>query len=429
MRNTICVLLMGALAGCGSSGGLGATGNPDATVRVEGEAARDTAQSGVATVIGAAISPQGASGFSSGTPSSVQPPADFFADAPAAKNGLATAQQPTSQLSAWQGPESGPDGKDGWYRRILTWSYPDTTGTDVTQVSSLWARAEPAHDFKANGFANLSMETLHYAWTADEGFWKGATWLMSFTFKGAVKLPGGDIVPGGYAGQWSWDVPDDAQRYAGSHAEGSYRLTNALHEIFFHPSDAVRDELVNAGTGKTWDLAADGIWEMSYSGEYFDLNNDPAGTWFGGGQGTNMFAATITKTGADTLSVFMDLQGDSVYYWASGTPQSGTDYFAEPDYSATVTPPGAIWGEFSNDNQGGNGKDGLLFWTESSFWSKNSSGAKITADGQFTEDPAVQGVFTSYNRTRSLSAAGGTPIESVYCSDPSVASDCPATTQ
>ncbi len=426
------------LASCGGEGNSNVfgSGDPDKTVEVAGEAARDTARTAISSAIQNAANPTGSGGASVGAPSAVSPdPAVFSDDSGTAK---LTTQQGV-ELSPWEGPLAGPDGVDGWYRRTYSWSWPGTDGTQVTQESSYWFRTVPEHDFKLGWAAMGAAEEVHYGWTNESGFWEKSRFLLSFTFKEPVNLPDGSIQAGRVAGKWSWEVDEDANHYAGSKSNGEYEFVTGLHEYLSLENEQARNTILELKPGKDLRFEGGGEYKSSYSGVYFDYNNSEVGRWFGGGLGTNIFSSVVTKESETSLVFHTSGSGDATWFWGAGDQDNTVNYFERPDYDGSVTPPGAIWGTLpGHDDNFGKlrpatfaSEPGLLYWSTSEYWSTwGGTFGFDAATGVPTGDDHNDQDFESkyYNRTESLSASGGDPVEYVSCSSKEISSDCPDTT-
>ncbi len=419
----------------------------DQVVTLSGKAVAETAGTAINSAVNDAV--KGANGGAAGTiPSNVSPQAGVFEDdtAAAAPAYGPLANDDQNKVSDWMGPEVGPDGEAGWYRRTWSYSYNDVTydtntnsyNTQVTDTYSYWFRSMPDSDF-SQGWHQVSAEKLWYAWTAESARWADATWLMTIEFKQPSELPNGTLTAGSTTGNWHWTIDSNATHFAGTKGEGHFRYSAGGGDHFLE-GEEVKEVLKAMAIGDTFAHETSGDNEWEYNGTSYGYDNKLVQSWFGGGKGKNSLKVVVEKIEANKVKGSFDSAYNGTNFWGIGASDATIDYLAKPAYSETVTPPGDAWAVLnyhSNDNNAGNGpeeRDGLLYWGEYEGKGIFSGSGEIERDesdqkGDDDNDNDDEGSYEGYSRSSYMSYRGGKVQEYVYCSSPDYADFCPADDQ
>ncbi len=408
-------------------------------------------------------------------PDNVRPPADLFEDGVdvAAAPGLRPMYYENS-LSAWQGPEAGPDGKAGWYFReasATTWNY--DTSEEVVWKWRYWLRFEPAADV-TKGLADISADRTHYGYTSENGTWHDWKYVVSFGVTRMTTDGAGKQVPAEVEGSWVWEVGPNAEWYRGSRSEGTYvySILNPEHLFMGHEQegyDDEEDEVVDpyggmkVGESRSINLGSKG--KSDYTGVFYDRDNELESKWYGGSTNTSSGTARVTRKDQDNLSAVMEWAYGSLSYWGQGERPAGVDFTKAPAFVSDSVPAGDAWGiPVWSHNQELEARDGLLYWSRGEGaqdmtmeWNATLIAeleAKVEAARAVMDDPestqeertkATEDMQEAYNAmddafgaSEYVSRSKGSYMQwngmqndydYVYCSEPSLDDECPAEQQ
>jgi hypothetical protein len=439
---------------------------------VAGKVAVEALGSTVSEVVGEIDSVLGQTGGGMSAPGSVNPPADLFKDdakvAPAP--GYRAAVAGDTNWTEWRGPEAGPDGLAGWYYREVTdtvWDY--TASKQVLARWRYWLRFEPAHDIAADGVGTASATFTNYGWSSEEGPWSGWRYVVRFGVTSVSTNLDGSARPASVEGTWLWAIDATAAHYRGSKSDGKYTYVFGNAEHLFADEDRSdgekQDPFMGLAVGESRSIDLKGTGAYSYTGQHADAGNQIVGTWYGAGKYTSTGLAKVTRTGDSTADAQIDYDYDGRGYWGQGAAPQAIDMTVSPTFAKGVTPAGEAWGVPQwRANAQLTPRDGLLFWHEgtgeitvATTWDvlkEQAAQTKIDAARAVLDDPnataeqktqANTDLSAAYDeqtaaytkrdaqfrsRSKYLTWDGQEKTgQSVSCSAPTLAPDCPAQAQ
>lgn len=376
LKMTSVALLAAALAGCGNLFDKLTEDEVPHFKTVDGKVAIAALGSTVGEVVGELDTVLSQTGGNLSGPGTVQPPADLFEDEeqPAGAPGFRAAHHEENHLSAWKGPETGPDGVAGWYYREITdtvWDYYDSK--QVVARWRYWLRFEPAHDIVALGVKTAKATHTNYGWTGEDGPWGGWRYVIRFGVTSVSTNIDGTTRPATVEGTWLWEILTSAPRYRDSRSEGQYVYTlggaDALEGHDQQDDGEEEDIYFGLANGEKRDIKLSGTGKWSYTGQHSSEDNVIVGKWYGAGSRKTTGNGVVTRTGATTLDVDINFDFETGGFWAQGEKPETIDFTTPPEFSKGVTPAGDKWGvpewyaKYVDDSL--TARDGLLYWYDS----------------------------------------------------------------